>query len=132
MFPGVEKLTGAGVYYGAAATEALSCQNEDAYIVGAGNSAGQAAMYLSRFAKTVTLIVRGDSLTKTMSQYLDRSNWENAEYLRAVSLGSDRGKRQRQARRTHHRQQSDGRNKNSPGNCAFHFHWCNAAYERDC
>ena len=68
--PGVEKLTGAGVYYGAAATEALSCQNEDAYIVGAGNSAGQAAMYLSRFAKTVTLIVRGDSLTKTMSQYL--------------------------------------------------------------
>ena len=68
--PGIEKLTGAGVYYGAAATEALSCQNEDAYIVGAGNSAGQAAMYLSRFAKTVTLIVRGDSLAKTMSQYL--------------------------------------------------------------
>jgi thioredoxin reductase (NADPH) len=68
--PGIERLTGAGVYYGAAATEALSCQNEDAYIVGAGNSAGQAAMYLSRFAKKVTLIVRGDSLTKTMSQYL--------------------------------------------------------------
>ena len=68
--PGIEKLTGAGVYYGAAATEALSCQNEDAYIVGAGNSAGQAAMYLSRFARAVTLIVRGDSLAKTMSQYL--------------------------------------------------------------
>jgi thioredoxin reductase (NADPH) len=68
--PGVDRLTGAGVYYGAAATEALSCQNEEAYIVGAGNSAGQAAMYLSRFAKRVTLIVRGDSLTKTMSQYL--------------------------------------------------------------
>jgi thioredoxin reductase (NADPH) len=68
--PGIESLTGAGVYYGAAATEALSCQNEDAYIVGAGNSAGQAAMYLARFARSVTLIVRGESLVKTMSQYL--------------------------------------------------------------
>jgi thioredoxin reductase (NADPH) len=68
--PGVEKLTGAGVYYGAAATEAISCTNEHAYIVGAGNSAGQAAMYLSRFARSVNMIVRGDSLTKTMSQYL--------------------------------------------------------------
>jgi thioredoxin reductase (NADPH) len=68
--PGIDSLTGAGVYYGAAATEALSCQNEDAYIVGAGNSAGQAAMYLSRFARCVTLIVRGESLAKTMSQYL--------------------------------------------------------------
>jgi thioredoxin reductase (NADPH) len=67
---GIEKLTGAGVYYGAAATEAISCTNQDAYIVGAGNSAGQAAMYLSRFAKNVTLLVRGDSLAKTMSQYL--------------------------------------------------------------
>ena len=67
---GIEKLTGAGVYYGAAATEAISCTNEDAFIVGAGNSAGQAAMYLSRFAKNVTLLVRGDSLAKTMSQYL--------------------------------------------------------------
>ncbi len=67
---GIEKLTGAGVYYGAAATEAISCANHDAYIVGAGNSAGQAAMYLARFAKSVTLLVRGDSLAKTMSQYL--------------------------------------------------------------
>ncbi|HEY5706061.1 MAG TPA: FAD-dependent oxidoreductase [Terrimicrobiaceae bacterium] len=68
--PGIEKLTGAGVYYGAAATEAISCRNEDAYIVGAGNSAGQAAMYLARFAGSVTLLVRGGSLAKTMSQYL--------------------------------------------------------------
>jgi len=68
--PGIEELTGAGIYYGAAATEAISCKNEDAYIVGAGNSAGQAAMYLARFARSVTLLVRGDSLAKTMSQYL--------------------------------------------------------------
>ena len=68
--PGIEKLTGAGVYYGAAMTEALSCQGQDVYIVGGANSAGQGAMYFSRFAKRVTLLVRGDSLAKDMSKYL--------------------------------------------------------------
>ncbi|OKH29737.1 fused response regulator/thioredoxin-disulfide reductase [Calothrix sp. HK-06] len=68
--PGVERLTGAGVYYGAAQTEALSCQGEDVYIIGGANSAGQAAMYFSRYAAKVTMLVRGDSLTKSMSQYL--------------------------------------------------------------
>lgn len=68
--PGIEKLTGAGVYYGAAQAEALSCANEDVYIVGGANSAGQAAMYFSRYARKVTMLVRGDSLTKSMSQYL--------------------------------------------------------------
>jgi thioredoxin reductase (NADPH) len=68
--PGVERLTGAGVYYGAAITEALACQDKDVFIVGAGNSAGQAAVYLSRYAKSVTLLVRGDSLARTMSHYL--------------------------------------------------------------
>lgn len=68
--PGIEQLTGAGVYYGAAATEALSCQDRDVFIVGGANSAGQAAMYLSRFAKCVNMLVRGDSLAKSMSSYL--------------------------------------------------------------
>jgi thioredoxin reductase (NADPH) len=68
--PGLEKLTGAGVYYGAAQTEALACTNEDVYIVGGANSAGQAAMYFSKYARQVTMLVRGDSLTKSMSQYL--------------------------------------------------------------
>lgn len=68
--PGSEKLTGAGVYYGAAMTEALTCKGEEVFIVGAGNSAGQAAVYLSKFAHSVTLVVRGDSLKKSMSQYL--------------------------------------------------------------
>ena len=68
--PGLERLTGAGVYYGAAQTEALSCQDEDVYIVGGANSAGQAAMYFSKYASKVTMLVRGDSLTKSMSQYL--------------------------------------------------------------
>jgi thioredoxin reductase (NADPH) len=68
--PGVERLTGAGVYYGAAQTEALSCQGEEVYIIGGANSAGQAAMYFSKYAAKVTMLVRGDSLTKSMSQYL--------------------------------------------------------------
>jgi thioredoxin reductase (NADPH) len=68
--PGVERLTGAGVYYGAAITEALACQDKDVFIVGAGNSAGQAAVYLSRFASSVTMLVRGGSLAQSMSRYL--------------------------------------------------------------
>src|ERR671910_465387 len=68
--PGVERLTGAGVYYGAAITEALSCRDDDVYIVGGANSAGQAAIYLSGFARGVTLLVRGDSLATSMSHYL--------------------------------------------------------------
>ena len=68
--PGLDRLTGAGVYYGAAQAEAMSCQGEEVYIIGGANSAGQAAMYFSRYAQTVTMLVRGDSLTKSMSQYL--------------------------------------------------------------
>ena len=68
--PGIERLVGAGVYYGAAITEAISCSNQDVYIIGGSNSAGQAAMYLSQYAKTVTLLVRGNSLAAKMSQYL--------------------------------------------------------------
>jgi len=68
--PGVEKLTGAGIYYGASLTEAASYRDEHIYVVGGANSAGQAAMFFSRFAKQVTMVVRGTSLTKSMSQYL--------------------------------------------------------------
>jgi thioredoxin reductase (NADPH) len=68
--PGIERLTGAGVYYGASMIQALSCRDEDVYIVGGANSAGQAAMSFSRYAKNVTLLIRGDSLGIGMSQYL--------------------------------------------------------------
>jgi thioredoxin reductase (NADPH) len=68
--PGIDALTGAGVYYGAAITEAVSCQGESVYIVGGANSAGQAAVYLARFAAQVTMLVRGKSLADTMSKYL--------------------------------------------------------------
>jgi len=67
---GIENFTGAGIYYGAASTEASSCREREVYIVGGGNSAGQAAMYLSNFAKNVHIIIRRDSLSYTMSQYL--------------------------------------------------------------
>ncbi len=68
--PGMERLQGAGVYYGAGSTEAISCKDEDVYIVGGANSAGQAAMNFSRYARSVIMLVRGDSLGATMSQYL--------------------------------------------------------------
>jgi thioredoxin reductase (NADPH) len=68
--PGIDQLTGAGVYYGAAITEAVSCRDNAVFVIGAGNSAGQAAMYLARFASQVTMLVRGQSLAAGMSQYL--------------------------------------------------------------
>jgi thioredoxin reductase (NADPH) len=68
--PGVERLTGAGIYYGAAMTEAMACRDEDVYIIGGANSAGQAAMYFSRYARRVIMLVRGASLNASMSQYL--------------------------------------------------------------
>jgi len=68
--PGVEALTGAGVYYGAAPAEAASCRGADVAIVGGANSAGQAALLLARYARKVTMLVRGPSLKATMSSYL--------------------------------------------------------------
>jgi len=67
---GIADFTGAGIYYGAAMTEATACKDKEVYIVGGGNSAGQAAMYLSKFAKNVYILVRKEDLTATMSAYL--------------------------------------------------------------
>ncbi|HEV2777902.1 MAG TPA: FAD-dependent oxidoreductase [Actinophytocola sp.] len=68
--PGIDDLTGRGVYYGSAMTEAPECAGEDVYIVGGANSAGQAAVFFSRHARRVTLVVRGSSLRSSMSHYL--------------------------------------------------------------
>jgi thioredoxin reductase (NADPH) len=68
--PGLEVMTGRGVYYGSALTEAAACAGEDVYIVGGANSAGQAAVYLARYAKSVTILVRGPALERSMSYYL--------------------------------------------------------------
>ena len=68
--PGIEAFVGAGVYYGAARTEALGTRGCSIYLIGGGNSAGQAAMFFANYAARVTLLVRGPSLTASMSQYL--------------------------------------------------------------
>jgi thioredoxin reductase (NADPH) len=68
--PGLGELAGRGVYYGATASEARLCENDDVYVVGAANSSGQAALNLARYARRVTLVVRADALEKSMSQYL--------------------------------------------------------------
>jgi thioredoxin reductase (NADPH) len=68
--PGFDKFTGAGVYYGAAMTEARSCEGQHVVIVGGANSAGQAAVYFSGYAGKVTMLVRADTLVKSMSHYL--------------------------------------------------------------
>ncbi|HTX76055.1 MAG TPA: FAD-dependent oxidoreductase [Terracidiphilus sp.] len=68
--PGGERLTGRGIYYGAALVEAPSCKDEDVYLVGGANSAGQAALYFAKYARSVTMLVRGAGLAATMSKYL--------------------------------------------------------------
>src|SRR5439155_22249300 len=68
--PGMETLLGIGVYYGAAMTEAATYRGQDVCILGAGNSAGQGALFFSRYARRVTLLVRGEPLGKSMSRYL--------------------------------------------------------------
>ena len=92
--PGMDRLRGAGVYYGGTATEAIACRGEDVYIVGGANSAGQAAMFFSSYANRVVMLVRGDSLAATMSQYLIEQIRETAniqvEYgVRVVEVHGD-------------------------------------------
>jgi len=67
---GLAELTGRGVYYGSTSTEAPSCAGEDVYLVGGANSAGQAAVYFARYARRVHVLIRGDDLRQSMSQYL--------------------------------------------------------------
>jgi thioredoxin reductase (NADPH) len=80
--PGLAELTGRGVYYGSALTEATSCADQDVYIVGGANSAGQAAVYLGKQARSVTILVRSPSLSKSMSHYLI----EQVENVPAISV----------------------------------------------
>jgi thioredoxin reductase (NADPH) len=94
--PGVETLTGAGIYYGAALTEAAHYKGSPMYVVGGANSAGQGAMFFARYASKVTMLVRGSSLTKSMSQYLidQIDGTDNIEVLTRTEVteahGSDR------------------------------------------
>ena len=85
--PGVERLAGAGVYYGAAMTEALSCKDEDVYIVGGANSAGQAAMYFSQHARKVVILCRSGDLRKGMSEYLVKQIEDNPNIEMRLNSG---------------------------------------------
>ena len=68
--PGADRLAGRGIYYGAALVEAVACKDEEVFVVGGANSAGQAALHFAEFACKVTMLVRGDGLSATMSKYL--------------------------------------------------------------
>ena len=91
--PGMDRLTGRGVYYGAAQTEAFSCKGEDVYVVGGANSAGQAAMFFSSHARKVFLLCRGGDLGKSMSDYLVRQieDTENIEVLLNTKVAAVEG-----------------------------------------
>lgn len=91
--PGIEELTGIGVYYGAALSEAVLYRDKDVYVIGGGNSAGQGAMFFSRYARQVTVVVRGPALSM-MSQYLiDRiAETKNINVLTNTVVASARGK----------------------------------------
>ena len=98
--PGFADFTGAGVYYGAALTEARSCTEQHVVVIGAANSAGQAAVHFSDYASRVTMLVRGDSLTKSMSAYLIEqiAALENVEVLtrtEATAAEGDNGRLKR-------------------------------------
>jgi thioredoxin reductase (NADPH) len=133
---GIQELTGAGVYYGAAMSEGESVRDKDVYIVGGANSAGQAAMYFSRFANQVTMLVRGESLSSSMSQYLidQIAATENIRLLTQTqvqeAIGSDRLERLVLRR--------NGTEETVSASALFvfigavpHTHWLRDAVERD-
>jgi thioredoxin reductase (NADPH) len=98
--PGFDDFTGAGVYYGAALTEARSCADQHVVVIGGANSAGQAAVYFSGYASRVSMLVRADSLNKSMSTYLIEqiAALDNIEVLtgtEAVSAGGENGRLKR-------------------------------------
>jgi thioredoxin reductase (NADPH) len=85
--PGLDPLIGAGVHYGAGTSEARACGNEDVYIIGGANSAGQAAMNFSKYARRVVMLVRGTALSATMSHYLIEQIAANSKI--EVRLGTE-------------------------------------------
>ena len=86
--PGMDEFSGAGVYYGAASVEAHACRNEDIYIAGGGNSACQAALYMSKFAKSVNIVIRKEALSQTAANYLVQniSNTPNINVITGTNV----------------------------------------------
>lgn len=117
----IDRLTGAGVYYGAATTEAPGCANEEVFVVGGANSAGQAAMHFSSYARKVNILVRGDGLSATMSQYLiDQINaTPNIEVISFTEVTAVDGGEQLETITTTHRK--TGESQTIPANLLFIF-----------
>ena len=103
--PGFRDLTGAGVYYGAAMTEARACSDQHVVIIGGANSAGQAAVYFAGYARRVTMLVRS-TLEKSMSHYLIEQIREPCEHRRPHRGHRDRRGGRRRPPRAHHRQRT--------------------------
>ena len=91
--PSLDTLIGAGVFYGAATSEAKAMKDREVFVVGGANSAGQAAIHLARYAAQVTVLVRGQSLAEDMSEYLDQGDHQHTEHHRtAQRRGDGRGR----------------------------------------
>ena len=136
--PGLEELAGSGVYYGASVAEASGLTGEDVFVVGGGNSAGQAAMHLARFARRVTMLVRGSSLAATMSRYLidEIEAAANVEVLPGTEVVSAAG--DGRLERLTVRSRTDGEEREMEAAALFvligarpHTDWLPAAIERD-
>ena len=120
--PGIEPLTGAGVYYGAALSEALMTRGGDVYVIGGGNSAGQAAVYLANHARCVTVLVRGAALSESMSHYLIDQLTATPNIVvqsRSTVLG---GARNDEPGSADHRQHNDRRPRDRTGGWVVHLH----------
>jgi thioredoxin reductase (NADPH) len=136
--PGMERLQGAGVYYGGGASEAIACKGETVYIIGGANSAGQAAMHFSKFAQKVIMLVRGGSLASTMSHYLieqieKTSNVEVWTNTTAIEVHGDTHLSEITIRR-----EATGKTEKVPANSLFIFigaqprtEWLNGLIRRD-
>lgn len=136
--PGMSDFTGAGIYYGAATTEASACKNGDVFIVGGGNSAGQGAVYLSKFARKVYICIRREDLSSTMSQYLiDQINSiDNIEVLGNTEIIEAHGKDRLQEVSVKHN--TSGSVERKPATALFIFigakpytEWLNDDFKRD-
>jgi thioredoxin reductase (NADPH) len=136
--PGAAELAGAGVYYGAAMSEAAALRDEEVYILGGGNSAGQAAMYLARFARSVTLLVRGPSLAAIMSSYLvtQISETPNVHVRTGVAVTAVQGESRLQSIAV--REAASGHTENFPTPALFIFigaaprtEWLDGSVARD-
>ena len=104
---GFERLVGRGVFYGAARSEAANVRGLDIHIIGAGNSAGQAAMFFSAHARSVTILYRGDSLEKSMSHYLVEQLADPREHPRPLPNRGRRRPRRQRARGDRHPRRGD-------------------------